>query len=301
MAGTSIFPMPHPLWGSGQLRATMATQRQLSSGCKESLRPPLIATCPTASWFSACFTSPVAALCCDSDAHTRISGPRKVGFSGCRRIQRRHPARSQSAPLRSARMARGAGQPSADLRDVGYGAGTGRRTISQPTGRGRPEDWSAWLYLTKPAAKLLRPFPKDRSTSQHWGVGGRLESLGRGLCKLGVRAGRGTPEYQAIYNKSLAEQAAGRARQQRALHLPNLGHAAEHDRRLSHGDYHPAECDLHPVGILNAAPDLHRWPYAPRDHRAGLRRLLDRQVDRRRRRRPLRRAPSRDEPLQGPA
>ena len=25
----------------------------------------------------------------------------------------------------------------------------------------RPEDWAAWLYLTKPEAELLRPLPKD--------------------------------------------------------------------------------------------------------------------------------------------
>ena len=31
---------------------------------------------------SICFTSPAAARCCDSDARTRISGPRKVTYSG---------------------------------------------------------------------------------------------------------------------------------------------------------------------------------------------------------------------------
>ena len=27
----------------------------------------------------------------------------------------------------------------------------------------RPEDWAAWLYLTKPQAELLRPLPEARS------------------------------------------------------------------------------------------------------------------------------------------
>ena len=53
--------------------------------------------------------------------------------------------------------------------------------------------------------------------------------------------------------------------------------------------------------LSETAPHLHRRPRLAREDRADLRRLFDRQMDRRGRRRPLRRARGRDPRLQGPA
>jgi putative SOS response-associated peptidase YedK len=59
-------------------------------------------------------------------------------------------------------MESGAGQPPADVHDADDGGRTGPYVAPYHNRQVvvvRPEDWSAWLHLTKPEAELLRPLP----------------------------------------------------------------------------------------------------------------------------------------------